>query len=487
MQLNFENSLKQHKETGKVIVVDGSLVEVEGLPTVFIGELVVFENRAWGMVSGLGEARVQVISLRGQIPPLGSRAARTKETLKVKVGPQILGRLVDGLGMTLLEGAEPEMAEVTWMEVNGTLMPINRRRNIVVPLETGVAMVDIMVPLGKGQRELVIGDRKTGKTEFIRQTMLSHMLSGGVCVYAGIARKAAAVTAMLNYYREKGVLGKICLVASSPTDTSGHIFYTPYTAMAIAEYFRDRGDDVMVVMDDMTLHAKYSRELGLLARMSPGRDAYPGDIFYTHSRLMERAGAFDKGTITCLPIADTVLGDLSAYIQTNLMSMTDGHLFFDHELFNQGRRPPLNVFLSVSRVGRQTQTPLLRSLSQELIRFLSHHSRLQKIQHFGGELSGDVRRILSLGKQLEAFFEQTEDQIIPIPIGALGVASIWAGMWDGFTVEKMRQRVKELVTAYYTDATLNQQLNHMMKSYRDFTQFIDQVKTMPDLVIGKAG
>lgn len=486
MKQNFADCLKQFKERGKVITVEGSLVTVDGLPSVFSGELVVFENKALGIVNGLDEDRVKILILKGNVPQMETKAARTKEALKVRVYDGILGNLLDGLGnMRLTSQNGPPDTEV-WMDVFGNLMPIDKRRNVVVPLETGVAIVDMMVPLGKGQRELIIGDRKTGKTEFVRQTMLSHMLGGGICVYGGIARKAADTAALMNYFREKGVLGKICIVASSPTDTTGHSYYTPYTAMAIAEYFRDKGEDALVVLDDLTIHAKYCRELALLAKLPPGRDAYPGDIFYSHSRLMERAGAFEKGSITCLPIADTVLGDLSSYIQTNLMSMTDGHLFFDHELYNQGKRPPVNVFVSVSRVGRQTQTPLLRSFSQELIRFLAHHQRLQKVQHFGGELTGDVRRVLTLGKQLEAFFEQNEDEVVPTAVAVVCLASIWAGMWEGFDLYKMRQRVREIVKLYYADANVNQQFINMIKSFTDFTQLIDKVKTMPDIIIGRA-
>lgn len=483
----YQENLSKFKETGVVVTIDGSILTVEGLPSCAMGELVVFENKAFGVAHELDEWGVHVLVLGGDVPALGIRAARTAESLNVAVSDSILGKIVNGLGL-LRDGVKNSISgKQVIMRVDAPPLPIYRRRNVTEPLETGVAIVDILVPLGRGQRELVIGDRKTGKTEFVRQAMLAHMLSGGICVYGGIARRAQDMVSLEKYFADKGVLERIVIVSSLPSDTTGHVYYTPYTAMAIAEYFRNQGANVLAVFDDLTLHAKYCRELALLSRQSPGRDAYPGDIFYSHSRLMERAGVFDTGSITCLPIADTVLGDLSGYIQTNLMSMTDGHLFFDHDLYNQGRRPPVNVFLSVSRVGRQTQTPLLRSIGQELTRFLSQHQRLQKIQHFGGELTGEVKRVLALGKLLEAFFEQTEEMIIPTAVAAVCVASIWAGMWEGYSTVKMQARIKQLVKLYYSDQHVNLQFNQKIKSYIEFTQLIEAVKTMPDVIMGKAG
>ena len=243
------------------------------------------------------------------------------------------------------------------------------------PMFTGMTLVDLMIPLGRGQRELVLGDRKTGKTQFLLQAALAQASVGTVCVYACIGKKKAEILRVKEFFAKEGILDKTVIVASSSQDSTGEIFTCPYTAMAVAEFFRDRGQDTLVLLDDMTTHAKFYREMSLLLRKFPGRDSYPGDIFHIHSKLLERSGNFvikKDGNemdvaITCLPAAETIQGDLTGYIQTNLMSMTDGHIYFDNELFFKGRRPAINPFISVTRVGYQTQTSLRKEMWAALV------------------------------------------------------------------------------------------------------------------------
>jgi F-type H+-transporting ATPase subunit alpha len=353
---------------------------------------------------------------------------------------------------------------------------IERREDVWDPFETGVVLVDMLVPMGKGQRELVIGDRKIGKTFFLQSAILAHAQRGGICVYGGIARRAADVYAMRAFLEANKITDKVVIVGSVASDPAGLVFLTPYSAMTIAEYFRDQGKDVLCVLDDMTIHAKYYREIALLSNRYPGRSAYPGDVFYAHARLMERAGNFDKGSITCLPVAETVLSDIRGYIQTNLMSMTDGHIFFSHEMYNKGNRPSIDPFLSVTRVGRQTRTPLMRDIGQQVTSFLSHHQRLQKLVHFGGELSGDVKKSLAIGDQMWAFFNMNGIGIWPMNLAAIMLTSIMSNMWEQYETAQMATRMQTVRDAYQADERIKASLDGVVASADAMARLVAAIK-----------
>lgn len=254
------------------------------------------------------------------------------------------------------------------------------------------------------------------------------------------------------------------------------MYLNPYVAMTIAEYFRDQGKDVLLVLDDLTTHARYYREFMLLARRFPGRSSYPGDIFYTHARLIERAGNFEKGNISCLPVAQSVLGDLSGFIQTNIMAMTDGHLFFDSDLWDQGRRPALNPFLSVTRVGEQTQTPLVQNIGRQLRSFLVQYEKLKQFKHFQTELGENVRSTFEIGDRLTSFFEQTGEFVIPLNINLVIFAGVWSNFWKNVAIDQMKKEMIKIAAAYQQDQQFQKEVDEMVNTSKTFPEFIETVQ-----------
>ena len=433
MHDSFESLLEKIGEVGYVEEVVQSLVQVTGLPGAKLWEVVTFENGQQGLVTALWEERVEVLVFSRVPTRVGTRAARTGMSLVVTVGENILGKIVDGLG----RGSDGSEAR----EVNVTPSGITTRKKISRQMETGVVMVDLLIPVGWGQRELVIGDRKTGKTHLILQALLSAAKAGKVCIYVAIGKEKRDIKRSHEFFIKEGVMGQIVLVSASSHDSLGEIYLAPYVGMTIAEYFRDLGRDVLLVLDDMTAHAVFYRELSLLARRFPGRDSYPGDIFHAHSKLLERAGNFAVGkgeaAITCLPVIDTVAGDITGYIQTNLMSMTDGHIYFDSEMHFTGRRPAINPFLSVTRVGRQTQSKLQRKLATEMVVVLANYEKTQAFVRFGAELGEAARQILAAGERIQKFLSQGQFGVISIPVQTAGAALVLGGLWE--EVDKMQK------------------------------------------------
>ena len=443
MQDSFELLLEKTGEVGYVEEVVQSLVQVTGLPGAKLWEVVTFENGQQGLVMALWEEKVEVLIFSRVPMRVGTRAARTGVSLVVSVGEPTLGKIVDGLGRGSLGGET--------REVNVTPSGITTRKKISRQMETGVVMVDLLIPVGWGQRELIIGDRKTGKTHLILQALLSAAKAGKVCIYVAIGKEKRDIKRSHEFFIKEGVMGQIVLVSASSHDSLGEIYLAPYVGMTIAEYFRDLGRDVLLVLDDMTAHAVFYRELSLLARRFPGRDSYPGDIFHVHSKLLERAGNFavnlpsgkqGEAAITCLPVIDTVAGDITGYIQTNLMSMTDGHIYFDSEMHFTGRRPAINPFLSVTRVGRQTQSKLQRKLATEMVVALANYEKTQAFVRFGAELGEAARQILAAGERIQKFLSQGQFGVISIPVQTAGAALVLGGLWE--EVDKMQK-------AYETD------------------------------------
>jgi len=344
----FDTYLEKLEEVGFADRVLHSIVYVKGIPGAKINEVVVFESGETGYVLSLDGDFVEVVLLSISQVKVGTRVARTDRVLQVVVGDELLGKVVDPLGNVVSKmdpdqdtQRKPGDVKLESRKIDISPPGMTMRRNINKPFETGVTLVDLVVPLGTGQRELIVGDRKTGKTQFLLQVMHTQALRGTVCIYTTIAKKKLDIKLIEDFVKEKNISRNVLIVATKSDDPAGLVFLTPYSAMTMAEYFRDRVENVLIILDDMSAHAKYYREITLLARRFPGRSSYPGDIFYVHSRLLERAGNFtvkmktDEGkieekeaAITCLPIAELVLSDFSGYIQTNLMAMTDGHIFF---------------------------------------------------------------------------------------------------------------------------------------------------------------
>lgn len=447
---------KEHiGDIGVVGDVKEALVTVTGLTEAVIGEGVTFENGLHGMIVSLRDQHADVLVFSRELVPRGTRVARTGKPLSVTVGEAILGRTVNAMGY--LESGEYDKSSHTEQRAVDAPPPgIAERRKITRPLYTGVGIVDLVVPVGHGQRELVMGDRVTGKTYFLKQTMLAQAKQSTIVVYVAIGKRQSEIRQTEDFLRAHGVYEHCVIVAASSYDSPGEIYIAPYTGMTIAEYFRDAGKDVLVLMDDLTTHARYYREFALLLGSFPGRESYPGDIFHIHARLLERAGNFSNAkvknqnvkvqfkrqndkeknddqsvAITCMPVVDTVGGDMTGYIQTNIMSMTDGHVYFDTSRMAQGMRPAVNVFLSVTRVGRQTQSPLLRDTGKRVLSAMKAYEDAQRFLRFGPELTETVAKTIKRGAALSRLFHQTTFAPMPLPLLTVLVARIWSGKWDG--------------------------------------------------------
>jgi len=468
---SFKYSSKKIGDIGVVEEINNSIVMIAGFKSGAVGESITFESGEHGRILSLDKGKVKVIVYsRRPIKP-GTKAVRTGNQLRVSVGEGILGHVINSLGYTLREkrerSDEPEPRDVEAFPIG-----ISGRKKINKFMHTGVNVIDLMVPIGEGQRELAVGDRKTGKSHFCLQTVLSQARAGKICIYALIGKRKSNIKMVEEFLEKEKVMDKCILVASSSYDSPGEIFLTPYTAMAIAEYFRDKGESVLVILDDLTTHAKYYRELALLEGRFPGRESYPGDIFHVHSRLLERAGNFainDKETsITCIPLAETLDGDLTGYIQTNLMSMTDGHIYFDSELFFKGMRPAVNVFLSVTRVGKQTQSPLRRDINSEILLLLKKHEEMQRFLKFGSELTENVRETLAIGDKILKFFNQTNYETIYPDVQSVLISLIWLGVWDGEGSEKLAKafntdpKTRAAIEKAVSQATSLEELNKLV-------------------------
>src|SRR3989344_1984008 len=431
-ELSFGDYLKKTGEVGYVSQVQHWVVQVEGLPGAGLGEMVVFEQGQPGQVTALSASAVEVVVLSRESVVVGKRVARTGQMLKIPVGDTVLGKTVDAMGRGMA-GGQPKPGDVMPAGIVG-------RKKIARQLETGIMIVDMMIPVGKGQRELLLGDRKTGKSFLLWHIMLAQARRGSVCVYAAIGKKRTEIIKVKDFFTKTGISDRTVVVATTSDDSAGEIYLCPYTAMTVAEYFRDQGKDVLLVLDDMSTHAKFYRELSLISKKFPGRDSYPGDIFHIHSKLLERGGNFElklssgetvEAAITVLPVVDTVQGDVTGYIQTNLMSMTDGHIYFDSDLFFRGRRPAINPFISVTRVGHQTQTALAKDAGRVLFDLLANYEKTQGFLRFGAELGENSRQILAMGDRVLAYFDQPVFSLVPINLQLVGLAMLLSGMWDG--------------------------------------------------------
>lgn len=480
--MDFDTFLNSTGEIGYVKRISSSIIFCDGLPGVKLNEIVVFENGELGQVFSTGQNMVEIITLSKGNIKVGTKAARSGQTLKISITDQMFGNIYSPSDLINFEDKDGRERRTIETEPPG----INVRKSIDRPFETGVTIVDLMTPLGMGQRELVIGDRKTNKTQFILQCVLTQAAKGTVCIYAAIGKKRTDVIQFEKMIKDSHLESKVISIASYPDDPSGIVYLTPYIAMTIAEYFKDKGHDVFVALDDLTAHAKYYREISLLAGRFPGRNSYPGDIFYLHLRLLERSGNFlvqggkNKtlvASITCMPVAEMVMGDFSGYIQTNLMAMTDGHLYFDRDYFNQGKRPPVNPFLSVTRVGRQAQSPLLREISRKLTSFLVSYEKMKEFMHFGAELSESSQKMLMMGDKINIIFDQASVAQRPYFLSVLMLSAIWAGYWQEKDANTLRLEIKKLIKLYSQNTDFRKQAETMIQNSASFEYLIDSMKS----------
>ena len=414
------------KENGTVITVGDGIATVYGLRSCMANELLRFEDGSFGVAQNLEEKTVSVaiLSDKDNIQE-GSSVYRTGEALSVPVGENLLGRVVNALGAPIDGKGPVETSEIR--PVEAIALGIIQRKSVSVPLQTGIKAIDSMIPIGRGQRELIIGDRQTGKTTIAVDTIINQKDTGVLCIYVAIGQKRSSVVQIAQELEKAGALPYTIIVSASAAESAPLQYIAPYAGCAMAEYFREKGQDVLIVYDDLSKHAVAYRALSLLIRRPPGREAYPGDVFYLHSRLLERAVCvapeYGGGSITALPIIETQAGDVSAYIPTNVISITDGQIFLETELFHSGIRPAINPGISVSRVGGAAQIKGMKKVAGELKLLYAQYRELQAFAQFGSDLDADTKSRLALGERIVEVLKQKRSA--PVDVGCQ-VAIVYA-------------------------------------------------------------
>src|SRR3989344_7184493 len=475
---DFNFYLDSIKEIGFVEEASNAIVRVSGLPKIKPDEIVIFEEGKVGIALSFTLNIAEILVFSKDPVAHGTRVVRTDELLQVPVGIELLGKIIDPLGNPIT-AMKAYKKPLQFRGINNLASGILSRKTINKQFETGVPIVDLVMPLGLGQRELVIGDRKTGKTNFLMQVILAQAKQNHICIYTAIGKKQLDIKDAEEFFRKQGISDKVITVAAGFDDPIGLTYLAPFAAMTIAEYFRDEGYDVLLLLDDLTTHAKFYREISLLEGKFPGRNSYPGDIFYTHAKLLERAGNFEtpKGekAITCLPVVETAQGDLSGYIQTNIMSMTDGHLYFDSDLFAKGRRPAINPFLSVTRVGRQTQSTLKRDINREILSFLTISEKMQNFSHFGAELTEASKVTLAVGEKVIKFLNQGPLTTMPINLQILLFSMLWENILQNRNIEPIGADVNKMIEIYKTKPNVSRTID---QTITDAKTFNDMLKIM---------
>ncbi len=408
-QIRAYSQKAEMHETGTVIRTGDGIAAVYGLRECMSNELLEFEDGSLGLAQNLEDETVSAAILANDSKiKEGSTVRCTGRVLSVPVGEQLLGRVVNALGVPIDNKGGLEATETRPIESEAP--GIIERESVNVPLHTGIKAIDSMIPIGRGQRELIIGDRQTGKTEIAIDTIINQKNTGVICIYVAIGQKNTSVVQLANQLERAGALANTIIVSASASETAPLQYIAPYSGCAMAEYFREQGKDVLIVYDDLSKHAVAYRALSLLIRRPPGREAYPGDVFYLHSRLLERAACVNEqyggGSITALPIVETQAGDVSAYIPTNVISITDGQIFLESELFHSGVIPAINPGISVSRVGGSAQLKAMKKVSGTLKLLYSQYRELQSFAQYGSDLDADTRSRLALGDRIVAILKQ---------------------------------------------------------------------------------
>ncbi len=438
---NYDSKIKM-QESGTVILVGDGIAKVYGLKSCVASELLEFEDGSIGMAQNLENETVSVALLSDSNDiHEGSKVHRTGKVVSVPVGEELIGRVVGALGDPI-DGKGPIKTSKT-RPIESEAPGIIERKSVSVPLQTGIKAIDSMIPIGRGQRELIIGDRQTGKTAIITDTIINQKDAGVICIYVAIGQKNTAVAQLADELKRAGAMDYTIIVSASASQTAPIQYIAPYSGCAMAEYFREQGKDVLIIYDDLSKHAIAYRALSLLIRRPPGREAYPGDVFYLHSRLLERAACvapeYGGGSITALPIIETQAGDVSAYIPTNVISITDGQIFLETELFHAGIMPAINPGISVSRVGGTAQLKAMKKVSGELKLLYAQYRELQAFAQFGSDIDEDTKKRLALGERIVEVLKQNKNT--PVRVGCQ-VAIIYAVV-NGYLSDVAVEKVKE--------------------------------------------
>ena len=450
---NFETRL-QVDEVGSVLTIGDGVARVFGLKNVMAGELVEFETGTKGMVLNLETNNVGVAVL-GEDPNIveGSSVKRTNKIVEVPVGDALLGRVVNAIGEPLDGLGEIKSTEKRNVEIKAP--GIIARKSVHEPLQTGIKAIDSMIPIGRGQRELIIGDRKTGKTAVAIDTIINQKGKDVVCIYVAVGQKQSTVRLVHQKLKEAGALDYTIIVSATASQTAPLQFLAPYSGCTMGEFYRDSGKHALIIYDDLTKQATAYRQMSLLLRRPPGREAFPGDVFYLHSRLLERAAKLSDelggGSLTALPVIETQEGDVSAYIPTNVISITDGQIFLEGDLFNSGIRPAVNVGISVSRVGGSAQIKAMKKVAGTLRLDLAQYRELAAFAAFGSDLDETTKRQLARGERLVELLKQGQYAPIEVIDQVIAIFAGTQGLFDEIPVSKVREVESDLIDHVKTE------------------------------------
>lgn len=445
---DFKPSI-EGEEIGKVTSIGDGVAKIEGLDSVTFGEIVIFSDGTTGLVMEIRQESTLAIIFGDDSQIFeGSSVHRSFKTAAVGVSENLLGRVVDPLGKAIDGKGDIEIDE--FYPVENEAPAILDRRSVNRPLETGILSIDSMFPIGKGQRELIIGDRQTGKSSIAIDTILNQKGKNVKCIYVSIGQKASTVARLAESLRKKGAMDYTIFVCATASDSAAYQYIAPYSATAIAEYFMDRGDDVLIVYDDLSKHAVAYRTISLLLERSPGREAYPGDVFYLHSRLLERSAQMSDekggGSISSLPIVETQGGDISAYIPTNIISITDGQIFLESEYFFEGQRPAINVGLSVSRVGGSAQTKAIKKATKTLRLDLAQYREMEVFTQFASDLDEETRNQLTYGKGLMELLKQHNNNPKSRHEEVITLVVALEKLMTSYDINEIRPRMRDIIT-----------------------------------------
>ena len=450
----YENAIRQD-ETGTVLMVGDGIARASGLSNCMAGELLEFEDGSYGMAQNLEENSVSVVLFgSGENISEGQLVKRTGKVVSVPVGEGMIGRVVNALGQPI-DGAGP-ITVAEYRPIESPAPGICERKGVNQPLQTGIKAIDSMVPIGRGQRELIIGDRQTGKTTIATDTILNQKGKDVICIYVAIGQKRSTVASLVENLEKNGAMAYTIVVAATASEASPLQYIVPYSGCAMGEYFMYQGKDVLIIYDDLSKHAVAYRALSLLIRRPPGREAYPGDVFYLHSRLLERAAKLDDehggGSMTALPIIETQAGDISAYIPTNVISITDGQIFLETELFHSGVMPAVNPGVSVSRVGGNAQIKAMKKVAGTLKLIYSQYRELASFAQFGSDLDADTKARLEQGVRIVEVLKQNQNAPVPVEKQVAILYAVTKGILSKVAAEDVRAYEDGLYTWLDTDA-----------------------------------
>ncbi len=443
---HYETKINQ-SETGTVILIGDGIARAAGLDNCMSGELVEFDNGAYGMAQNLEENSVSIVMLGSDAGIReGDTVRRTGRVVSVPVGEAMIGRVVDALGMPI-DGKGPIDAK-EYRAIESPAPGIIERKSVSVPLQTGIKAIDSMIPIGRGQRELIIGDRQTGKTAIAADTIINQRGQNVICIYVAIGQKRSTVAQLVETLTDAGAMDYTIVVSATASELAPLQYIAPYSGCTMGEYFMQQGKDVLVIYDDLSKHATAYRTLSLLIRRPPGREAYPGDVFYLHSRLLERAARmapeYGGGSLTALPIIETQAGDVSAYIPTNVISITDGQIFLETELFHAGVMPAVNPGISVSRVGGDAQIKAMKKVAGSLKLLYSQYRELQSFAQFGSDLDRDTRERLDQGERIVEVLKQGRNEPVEVAHQVCILYAVTRGYLKDVAVADIRRYEKEL-------------------------------------------